>query len=165
MSSNPSDAVSHSLSYDLDNTNAYNPNSNSNSTNYETATADTNAVPGNRVTGECISYIPSSLELLIPSPIVISTLCVSTDKTSLFIVSLIRLLLFVILYYILSEIMDLNEHRTLQYIILVIIAVNIMYIGLVVSKSTVFSMGASRSMFELTEFKKTGVNAKPPPSS
>jgi hypothetical protein len=162
-SSNPdpnfSDAkntTSHSLNYDLNNTNAYNPNSN-NANNF-----DPYSVPGNKSSSDCISYTPSPLEIILPSPVVISTLCVSTDKTSLFITSLIRLFFYIVLYHILSEIMDLNAYKEIQYVLLVVIAVNIIYLGLVVSKSTVFSMGASRSMFETTEFKKSGVNPTPP---
>lgn len=161
---NSSDSFTYSLSYDVRNSTAYNPNSNNVSSGYNTGRSDLGEVPGNRVTSDCISYSPSSLELLFPSPIIISTLCVSTDKTSLFITSLIRLLFYIILYHVLDEIMDLNHYRAIEYVLLILIAINVVYLGLVVSKSTVFSIGSGRSMFELTEFKGTGVNAVPPSS-
>jgi len=158
------DSFTYSLSYDVRNSAAYNPNRNDVSSGFNTGRSDLGEVPGNRVTSDCVSYTPSSIELLLPSPIVISTLCVSTDKTSLFITSLIRLVFYIILYHVLGEIMDLNRYRGIQYALLTIIAVNVIYLALVVSKSTVFSIGSGRSIYELTEFKGTGVNAVPPVS-
>lgn len=99
----------------------------------------------------CISYTPSSLELILPSPIVFSTLCVSTDKTSLFINSFIRLMFYVILYYFLNDMIDMNKHRIVQYILFTMIMVNILYIGVVVSKTTIFSIGTDQSMFPYTK--------------
>jgi hypothetical protein len=153
--------TSYSLSYDLNNTSLYNPNLNKLNPDFGTSVDATstdadlsgNTVPGNRTTSDCISYTPSSLEIILPSPIILSTLCVSTDKTSLFIISLVRLLFYVLLYHVMSEIMDFNAHNVIQYTLLTFIVVNIMYIGFVVSKSTVFSINNGRSMFELTEFK------------
>lgn len=98
----------------------------------------------------CISYESSNLELFIPSPIIFSTLCISTDRTSLFIVSIVRLLFYIILYYALSDIIDLENYRYIKYIILTLIVVNIVYIGFVVSKDTTFSVGADKSVLQKT---------------
>jgi hypothetical protein len=103
----------------------------------------------------CISYNPSTIEIFIPSPIIFYTLCVSTDKTSLFLISLIRLIIYVLIYYCLNDIIDYNVYQSLQYTLISIICINIIYIGLVVSKNTLFSIGNGRSMFEQTIGKST----------
>ncbi len=102
------------------------------------------------VSDECISYLPSSYELFFPSPIIINTFCVSTDKTNLFLVSCMRLFLYIIIYYLLDELVSFNEHHIIQYILIVMICVNIMYLGFVVGKSTLFSIGSDLSMFSKT---------------
>lgn len=94
----------------------------------------------------CISYEPTSLELILPSPIIFNTLCVSTDRTTLFIVSIIRILFYVILYYVLNDIINLEDYRYIKYILLTMIIVNIIYVGFVVSKDTTFSIGADVSI-------------------
>ncbi len=106
---------------------------------------------------DCISYTSSTLEIFIPSPIVFSTLCVSTDKTNLFIVSLIRLIMYMLIYYGINDMINYDDHRTIQYILVTMICVNILYIGLVVSKNTVFSIGTDQSMFALTKDKNKHV--------
>jgi hypothetical protein len=103
---------------------------------------------------DCISYIPSTLELFIPSQVIFSTLCLSTDKTNLFIVSLVRLLVYIIIYYVTNDIINLENHLTIQYLLFALICVNILYIGIVVTKITVFSVSSERSMFEKTEAEK-----------
>jgi len=100
---------------------------------------------------DCVSYNQTTLELFVPSSIIFNTLCVSTDKTSLFIISLIRLLMYIIIYYVLNDIMDFEENKIIQYLLIIIILVNILYTGVVVAKTPVFSIGADRSMFEKTE--------------
>jgi hypothetical protein len=100
----------------------------------------------------CVSYEPNSYELVLPSPIIFTNLCVSTDKTSLFISSFVRLMFYLILYYVISDIIDIDEHYLIKYILLTSITVNIIYIGIVVSKSTLFSIGEQRSMFDKTYY-------------
>lgn len=100
---------------------------------------------------ECISYTASTLEIFIPSPVIFSTLCVSTDKTNLFIVSLIRLIMYMLIYYLVNDLVDYKEYKTTQYFLITMICVNILYIGFVVSKNTVFSIGNDQSMFAKTE--------------
>ena len=103
---------------------------------------------------DCISYVPSTLELFIPSDAIFSTLCVSTDKTSLFIMSFIRLLVYIILYYVIDDMINYEKYKTLQYLLVIMIFVNILYIGIVVAKNTVFSIGSGHSMFAQTEGRK-----------
>ena len=103
---------------------------------------------------DCISYISSTLEIFIPSPIIFSSLCVSTDKTNLFIVSLLRLIMYMLIYYAVNDVINYKKYKIIQYILIIIICVNILYIGIVVAKNTLFSIGSDNSMFEKTE----GVN-------
>ncbi|VBB18234.1 hypothetical protein YASMINEVIRUS_697 [Yasminevirus sp. GU-2018] len=103
----------------------------------------------------CISYESSTFELFIPSPIIFSTFCVSTDRTSLFIVSVVRVLFYVILYYVLNDIIDMEQYRYIKYVLLMMIIVNIVYVGFVVSKDTTFSIGADKSMFAKTEVQNS----------
>jgi hypothetical protein len=99
-----------------------------------------------RDTSNCISYEPSSFDLFLPSPIIFSKLCMSTDRTTLFIVSLTRMLFYTILYYVLNDLIDFEEYSVVKYLVLTIIIINIIYIGIVVSKSTVFSVGSQSSV-------------------
>jgi hypothetical protein len=104
---------------------------------------------------ECISYQPNPLELFIPSPIIISTFCMSTDKTSLFIVSLTRLLIIVTLYNLIGEMVGYDKHPIIRYIFMTMIYVNIIYIGMVVGKNTLFSVGADKSVYDKQTQKKS----------
>lgn len=96
---------------------------------------------------ECISYESHSFELLFPSPIIISTFCISYDKTELFIMSLTRLLIYVTLYYLVEENINLEEHRIIKYVLFTMICVNIIYLGFVVAKQTVFSVSNNNSIY------------------
>lgn len=102
------------------------------------------------VSNDCISYLSNSYELFLPSPIIINTFCVSTDKTNLFIVSSMRLLIYVIVYYLLDELISFSDHRIIQYILIIMIFVNIVYLGFVVGKNTLFSISSDLSMFSKT---------------
>lgn len=104
---------------------------------------------------ECISYQPNPLELFIPSPIIISTFCMSTDKTSLFIVSMTRLLIVVIFYNLIGEIIKYDDHPIIRNIFMTMIYVNIIYIGMVVAKNTLFSVGADKSVYGKQAQKKS----------
>lgn len=95
---------------------------------------------------ECISYQSHIFELFVPSPIVLLTFCISYDKTELFIVSLIRLIIYIIIYYMLEDMMNLESHRIIKYLLLISIWVNILYIGIVVSKNPLYSMGSEQSI-------------------
>lgn len=97
-------------------------------------------------TSNCISYESSTLEIFLPSPIIFSKLCVSTDRTSLFIVSLVRVMFYVIIYYVLDDLIDLEQHSLPKYLLMTMIIVNIVYVGIVVSKNTVFSIGSDSSV-------------------
>ena len=59
--------------------------------------------------------------------------------------------MYCLIYYVFDDMTLDNDYKTFRYIIITMICVNILYMGLVVGKSTVFSIGADRSMFEKTE--------------
>jgi hypothetical protein len=105
----------------------------------------------------CISYEPSTLEILLPSPIILSTLCLSTDKTDIFIISIIRLTVFVLIYFLINDIIDFNDYQIIEYSIIIMICVNILYIGILVSKSPVFHINRSLSMFSQTIAKNKSI--------
>ena len=96
------------------------------------------------IDNSCISYESQSWELFFPSPILLKTFCVSTDKTMLFIVSFTRLLIYVIVYYLLDELIG-NGYALIRYILLTMIFVNIVHLGMVVSKTTLFSINNDKS--------------------
>lgn len=99
---------------------------------------------------ECISYDQSMLELFLPSPIIFKTFCVSTDKTRLFLVSFIRIIFYLIIYYVINDIIDFEQYRYIKYPLLTIIVSNIFYLGFVVGKTTLYSMGSNISMISTT---------------
>lgn len=96
----------------------------------------------------CLSYSEKLWEMLLPSPIIFSTLCISTDKTNLFIMSSIRLMIYIILYYTIADLINIDQYKTLKYIIITIIVINIIYLGVVTSKNTLFRVGSDKSMYD-----------------
>lgn len=96
----------------------------------------------------CISYEKTMIELFLPSPIIFATFCVSTDRTSLFIVSFVRLLLYVIIYYVMSDIVDFNQHPYVKYVFGSLIVINVIYLILILFKRPVYSMGSDYSMLQ-----------------
>ncbi len=102
----------------------------------------------------CISYQRRSYELFVPSPIIFSKFCVSYDKTELFIVSLSRLIFYVILYTVIDNSIDLEEHHLIRYILLVNFAINIIYIGFVTFKRPVFEFGSNESVSQFQTRKR-----------
>ena len=94
-------------------------------------------------TSNCVSYEPSAIDIFFPSPVIFSKLfCVSTDRTILFLVSLVRLLFYVILYEILNDLINFEKHYIIKVPFMLLIFINIVYIGVVVSKPTIFSIGS-----------------------
>lgn len=94
----------------------------------------------------CISYQPYSFEYLIPSPIIISTLCLSFDRTELFIISVVRLFIWIILYFLISEYINLENYPIVKYLFITMFGINILYIGMVVAKDPIFSLGAEETV-------------------
>ena len=86
---------------------------------------------------DCISYSPDALEFFVPYLNVFANFCESTDKTRLFIMSLTRLMIYVIIYYVISDIINYEYFPIIQYILIITICINILYIGIVVSKQSV----------------------------
>ena len=94
----------------------------------------------------CTSYAPRSFEYLFPSPIIFSTFCLSYDRTELFIMSMVRLFIWIILFFIVSEYLDFEQYPATYYMFITIFGINILYIGLVVAKDPVFSLGANQTV-------------------
>lgn len=106
----------------------------------------------------CISYQPYTFEYLIPSPIIYSTFCLSFDRTELFIMSMVRLFIWIILYYLVGELIDFEEYPAVKYLFLTMFGCNILYIGLITAKKPVFSLGANEtvSSFDASNGSLTG---------
>ena len=106
----------------------------------------------------CVSYQPYSFEYLIPSPIIFSTFCLSFDRTELFIMSMVRLFIWIVIFFIVAEYVDFEVYPSVKYIFYAIFGVNILYIGLVTAKDPVFSLGAQEtvSSFNSKEGRLTG---------
>lgn len=96
---------------------------------------------------DCISYNPSMIELFIPSPTIFYTLCVSTDKTSLFLTSLIRLIIFILLYYTINDMINYDKYPYLQNFMISMISINVLYIGMIICKNPIFNVRSDHSMF------------------
>ena len=112
----------------------------------------------------CVSYEPKFYEYLVPSPVIFTKQCLSYDRTELFIVSSIRLILWMVIYFLFRNIISMNntnntnntDNKTnnkmglIDYIFIAIFGINILYIGGVVSKVPTFSVGSGEtiSLFE-----------------
>ena len=99
----------------------------------------------------CVSYQSNFFEYFFPSPSVISTLCLSHDRTELFIISIVRLFIWIILFYIVSESILIDDYPIIKYTFYTMFGINILYIGLVVSKNPVFSVGSEISVLSYQE--------------
>ncbi len=91
----------------------------------------------------CESYINKSYELLFPSPIILQKLCTNYDKTELFIQSLIRLLIYVLLLE------CTKNYDVITYILYVILIVNLVYLIIIVFKKSVYINNTDKNMLEL----------------
>jgi hypothetical protein len=99
----------------------------------------------------CASYQSKSFEYLFPSPVIATTLCLSHDRTELFIISIIRLFIWILLFYIISELIYIDEYPIIKYTFYTMFGINILYIGIVVSKNPVFSVGSEISVLSYKE--------------
>ena len=95
----------------------------------------------------CVSYLPSTYEYIFPSPIIFQTFCISHDRTDLFIVSFIRLVLWVLLYIVVRELVDpdkIDENiwTGIRYMFYIIIGINILYLGMVVLQKQIVLFGS-----------------------
>lgn len=101
---------------------------------------------------QCTSYQSYPFEYLLPSPVVLSTLCLSFDRTELFIMSTIRLFIWIIIFLMMSEEYDLNNHRIIRLFLYTMISMNMIYVGIVITKKPVISVGSNESVSSL-EYK------------
>lgn len=88
----------------------------------------------------CIGYQNKLYEFLLPSTIILKKFCMSYDKTELFIVSLIRLLIYIILLN------SLQKYDYIQKILYVIILLNLIYLVIIVIKTPVLSINTDKSI-------------------
>ncbi len=97
----------------------------------------------------CVSYEPKFYEYFVPSPVIFTKQCLSYDRTELFIVSFIRLVLWMVIYFLFRNVISINN-TNIDYIFIAIFGINILYIGGVVSKVPTFSVGSGEtiSLFE-----------------
>ena len=89
----------------------------------------------------CTTYMYTPAELIVPSPIIFTTFCTSYGKTQLFIMSFLRLFVWIIIYNVMHETIDMKKHTVLKLLIIVLLIINIIYIGIVVAKHPNVSIG------------------------
>jgi hypothetical protein len=94
---------------------------------------------------DCINYYPSSYDLIILPYHILFTLCVSTDKTRLILVSIIRLFILLIIFNYLEkyEVIQFNQTKPPQNVFYCILAfyifLNIIYIIIALFKKPTIS--------------------------
>jgi len=83
----------------------------------------------------CSTYNSNIWELLIPSSLYLKDLCISYDKTSLFIVTFVRIIIYWVLYRILIEyLQNTIAMPTISLIMLIIIGLNMISLSIVLIK-------------------------------
>lgn len=88
----------------------------------------------------CVSYKNNIYEYILPSHIIGKKLCLSYDKTELFIVSLIRL----IIYIILLKLFD--RYNYIRYIFYVLMIINLIYMVVIIYKTPVIRVNTDKSV-------------------
>ena len=91
----------------------------------------------------CISYQNKLYEYLLPSPVLLKKLCMSYDKTELFIISVIRLIVFIIL------LKSTHNYKYVRVILYIIILLNLIYLIIIITKTPVLSVGKDKSILGL----------------
>lgn len=89
---------------------------------------------------DCISYRNELYEFIFPSKLILKKLCMSYDKTELFITSLIRLIIYVILLKITEK------YDNIQIILYLIILINVVYLIIIIYKTPVLSVNRDKSV-------------------
>lgn len=88
---------------------------------------------------ECTTYMYNVYELFIPSMIITKRLCTSYMRTQLFIMSVARLVVYIVLYYTLQE--TNVKYPMLDKLLLSVIILNIIYVLVVIAKKPNIIMG------------------------
>ncbi len=89
------------------------------------------------MSNECTGYIQEYYEYFVPSPIIFASLCTNYDKTQLFIVSLIRMIIWIIIDMIVANLYVESSAKffnMLDDIIKFYSVINIIYIAIVIAK-------------------------------
>jgi hypothetical protein len=87
------------------------------------------------MTSECVEYYPKMYEYFFPSPIILKKLCVKADRTGLFIVSFIRMLVYILIYFIIATIVDYNKYLSIRIFMLMLILINLIYLCMIPIKN------------------------------
>lgn len=84
----------------------------------------------------CINYYPTFIDLFVPSYQIIYKFCLSTDKTKLFLISLSRLCLWIMIFtgLIGSNNIGRDNNTIIFFILLTYIVVNLIYIIILIFK-------------------------------
>jgi hypothetical protein len=59
---------------------------------------------------------------------------------------MVRLFIWIILFFLVSEYIDYDEHPVVKYLFYTMFGINILYVGLVAAKDPVFSLGAEETV-------------------
>ena len=88
------------------------------------------------MTNSCCPYIIKFRNYFFPSFDIFNTLCMSYDKTRLFIVSFIRLLIYLYIFDIVNSIKlsDVELKKTINYFFHIMIIINIFYLLIIILK-------------------------------
>lgn len=98
----------------------------------------------------CTSIKTQIFEYVVPSPVIYDELCMSHDKTELFIVSMIRLIGWIVVFVLFSMIYQEGlEYDVMRYLLYLLMSINVLYIGLIVLfVKPVFSVQSDRSVLD-----------------
>jgi phosphate starvation-inducible membrane PsiE len=92
---------------------------------------------------KCISYRNKLYEFILPSPIILKTFCMSYDKTEIFITSLIRLVIYIIL------LKSTKKYNSIQIILYIFILLNLIYMIVIILKTPILSVNQDKSVLGL----------------
>lgn len=89
----------------------------------------------------CTTYTPSLLDFLIPPKEIFDRLCISYDKTYLFLISIVRCLIYMLLTSLYYDVADIeNDFAYVIFVVLVIWCImNIVFILIIIFKQTKFT--------------------------
>lgn len=91
----------------------------------------------------CSSYVVNLYEFLLPSPIINKKLCMSYDKTELFLQSTIRLIIYIII------LKFVEKNNILRNTIYIIIFINLVYLITVTLKTPTIRANNDKSILNL----------------
>ena len=91
---------------------------------------------------DCTTYNYDIKSLLVPSDAIFFKLCVSFDKTRLFLMSVLRIIVYCLIFYVL-RLLNIAEwctnsliKKSIYSLFVVLIIINVIYLGIVILKRT-----------------------------